>query len=108
MRHPRLQTHSIRAGTPCFFRPPLFEFDAEAIRDAVHVVEVGDDLIRIDYGPVVETSPPKVLDIISSHAVRSERQLYRVATQSGQTCTDVFKAPRGDRLRKRGITRFPG
>jgi hypothetical protein len=68
---PRSGRERVRARTARFFRPAIFEFDPEAVGDAIDVVVVQGDLVRIDYRPIVKSDPTKLLDIIALHAVRS-------------------------------------
>ena len=98
----------VGARTARFFRPAIFELNPETVGDAVDVVVVRDDLVGIDDCPVVESKPAKLLDIIPLHAVRSQRQLYRITAQGRHTLVELFESPGGDRLRKRGVSRFPG
>lgn len=70
------------ASSPLSFCHSEFEVDAEAVSEAVHVVEEGDHLGGVVDGPVVEAHSTQRIDVSLCHFVRGTSELDSVVTQS--------------------------
>jgi hypothetical protein len=98
----RVSLHATRA-----LGPLRLELHAEPVGDPVHVVVVGDDLVRIDDRAVVNARGPKPLDVGLGDRRRGARELGRVGEQRTEPCVEVVPACGGDRLRERRIAGLP-
>ena len=72
---------------------PGLRFNTEACRDPVDVVEVGDDLRRIVYGPVLETGSAEPVDVFPTGCLHRARELNRELEESPCWCIEVGGAP---------------
>jgi hypothetical protein len=78
--------------------------DAEPVGDAIDVVVVGDDLVGVDDGTVVEAVCAQPVEVVFGDVCRGERQLARVCEQRRQPSADIAEVAGDDRLRQRSVT----
>jgi hypothetical protein len=86
--------------------PARLQLDAEAVRDPVDVVVVGDDLVGVDDRAVVEPVLPQLFDVARRDRGRRTRQLKRVGEERAQSGLQLSVCARGDRLGQRGVARL--
>jgi hypothetical protein len=77
---------------------------AEPVGDAVDVVVVGDDLVRVDDRGVVEAVRAQPLEVCLEALGGSERQLAGVLEQRGEPRPEFLDVSGDDRLRERSVT----
>lgn len=85
-----------------FFWHPLFQVHAQAVGDAVDVVEIGDDLRGVVDGRVGKTCDPQLLNVVGSDRSRCARQFFGVGEQRLSGGIELRRAP----IRLDGIRQF--
>jgi hypothetical protein len=77
---------------------------AEPVGDAVDVVVVGDDLVGVDDGAVVEAVRAQPVEIVFADVCGRERQLAGVGKQRCKPGLERVQVAGDDRLRQRSVT----
>jgi hypothetical protein len=94
----------VSARTALFRGPVALELHAESVGDAIDVVEVGDDLVRVDDRAVVESVRAQPLEVLLDDLRRCECQFAGVLEQRGEPRTVFLDVSGDDRLRQRSVT----
>jgi hypothetical protein len=77
---------------------------AEPVGDAIDVVEVGDDLVRVDDRAVVEPVRAQPLEVLLDDLRWCECQFAGVLEQRGEPRPVFLDVSGDDRLRQRSVT----
>ena len=88
-------------------RPSRLQIHTESVGDAIHVVEVGYDLVAIDDGSIVKPDRVEGIHIGASHVRWGRRKPKSVPAKGRQAWTEALESTGDDRLRERSIPRFP-